>query len=180
MHVQISYLRAVCQRCLRDSDPQLRWLGNALNDFLTLRCASVDEALGLRFPRGGMPWWREEATRQRDAALRQLAALHFPSLAVTAQARAVCTVSTRYAAAGWRHDRNREAVPPHYTGTPHEFLWQAFASGAPMPLRQRQLRHILQHAPHGSLSGPARTPPFPPCDSSAGLSTAAERKESAA
>jgi hypothetical protein len=180
MHAQISYLRAICQRCLGDNDPQLRWLGNALNDFLTQRCRSVDEALGLRFPRGGMPWWREEATRQRDAALRQLAALHFPSLAVTTQARALYTLSIRYAAAGWRHDRNREAMPPHYAGTSHAFLWQAFASCAPMPLRQRQLRYILQRAPQGSLSGPAGTQPCPPCDSSAGLSTAAERKESAA
>jgi hypothetical protein len=179
MHAQINQLRTICRRCLADGDPQLRWLGAALNQFLTQRCRSVDEALGLRFPRGGMPWWREEATRQRDAALRQLAASHFPSLAVTAQARAVCTLSTRYGAAGWRHDRNREAMPPHYAGTPHELLWHAFASGAPMPLGQRQLRHILHHAP-GSRSEPTRIQSCPPTDSSAGLSTSAERRESTA
>jgi hypothetical protein len=167
MHAQISHLRTICQRCLADGDPQLRWLGAALNDFLTQRCRSVDEALGLRFPRGGIPWWREEATRQRDQALRQLAALHCPSLTVTAQARAVYTASVRYAAAAWRHDRDREAMPPHYPGTARECLWKAFASGAPMPIRQRQLRSILYSAPATSSRTsepshePVRTPAAP-------------------
>jgi hypothetical protein len=167
MHAQINQLRTLCQRCLADGDPQLRWLGAALNQFLTQRCRSVDEALGLRFPRGGIPWWREEATRQRDSALRQLAALHCPSLTVTAQARAIYTAAVRYAAAAWRYDRGRVGMPPHYAGTARECLWKAFASGAPMPIRHRQLRSILYSAPATSprtsgsnrLDASARTPP---------------------
>jgi hypothetical protein len=34
-------------------------------------------------------------------------------------------------------------MPPAYAGTPKEFLWQAFQSGAPMPLGERQLRNIV-------------------------------------
>jgi hypothetical protein len=139
----IENLRAVCRRCLDDSDDQLRWLGHSLNEFLTHRCQSVDEALGLRFARGGVPWWREEAIRKRDAALRRMAARHFAGLPVTAQARQVRTATVRYAASGWRFDRDRSAMPPHYADSIHECLWQAFAAGAPMPIGERQLRHVL-------------------------------------
>jgi hypothetical protein len=147
MQATIEQLRRICQRCLDDSDAQLRWLGRALNDFLDHRCRTVDEALGLRFPRGGIPWWREEATRKRDAALRQLADRSFPDKPVTAQARHVCTLCARYAASAWRFDKSREAMPCHYAGTHYEWLWRAFTSGAPMPIRERQLRHVLQR-PH--------------------------------
>jgi hypothetical protein len=46
-------------------------------------------------------------------------------------------------ASAWRIDRNYEDMPPAYAGTPKEFLWQAFQSGAPMPLGERQLRNIV-------------------------------------
>jgi hypothetical protein len=144
MHAQIRYLRTVCLRCLGDSDPQIRWLGGALDNFLSQRCRSVDEALGLRFPRGGMPWWREEATRTRDAALRRLAALRCPSLAVTAQAREVHALSIRYAASAWRFDREREAMPAHYAGTAHEF-----------PVAGLRIRCVHAHRPAAAAAYPA-------------------------
>jgi hypothetical protein len=144
MHATIEQLRRICHRCLDDGDAQFRWLGHALHDFLTHRCRTVDEALGLRFPRGGMPWWREEATRKRDAALRGLVARYYSDQPVSAQARRVCSLSIRYAASAWRFDENREGMPCHYAGTIREWLWKAFASGAPMPIRERQLRNVLQ------------------------------------
>ena len=144
MCATIEQLRCVCRRCLDDSDSQLRWLGRALHNFLTHRCRTVDQALGLRFPRGGMPWWREEATRKRDAALRELAARYYAAQSVTTQARRLCSLSVRYAASAWRFDEKREAMPCHYVGTVHEWLWMAFASGAAMPIRERQLRNVLQ------------------------------------
>jgi len=48
-----------------------RRLDSALNKYLNVR--SVDHATGLRSPRGGVPWWMEEAMRKRDHALRKLA-----------------------------------------------------------------------------------------------------------
>ncbi len=143
MSAVINRLRHIYRRCSDDADPHFRWLGAALNDFLTHRSRSLEEALGLQFPRGGIPWWREEATRERDAALRALVARFWPGQTATAQARHVRTLSRRYAASTWRHDAKREAMPISYVGTPHEWLWRAFASGAPMPLCERQLRHIL-------------------------------------
>jgi hypothetical protein len=144
MQATIEQLRRICHRCLDDSDAQLRWLGDALNDFLNHRCRTVDEALGLRFPRGGIPWWREEAARKRNAALRELAARYYGEQPVTAQARQVRILMQRYAASAWRYDQAKPAMPPHYSGTDHEWLWTAFAAGAPMPIRERQLRHVLQ------------------------------------
>jgi hypothetical protein len=144
MQTTIEQLRQICQRCRDDSDAQLRWLGRALSDFLDHRCRTVDEALGLRFPRGGIPWWREEAARKRNAALRELAVRYYGEQPVTAQARQLFILSLRYAASAWRHDQKEQDMPVHYRGTDHEWLWTAFASGAPMPIRERQLRHVLQ------------------------------------
>lgn len=120
-----------------------RWLADSLQDFLDHRCRSIDDALGLRFAQGGVPWWREEAIRERDTALRELVARKFAALNTSARAREVFTLSVRYAGSAWRHDREREAMPHHYAGTAHEFLWRAFRSGALMPLGERQLRTIL-------------------------------------
>ncbi len=52
-------------------------------------------------------------------------------------------MAARYAASAWRHDRKRGEMPRQYQGTVKECLWLAFASGAPMPLCERQLRRIL-------------------------------------
>jgi hypothetical protein len=90
-----------------------------------------------------VPWWLEEAIRRRDAALRELATGHFADLSVAARARQIHSISVRYGAAAWRHDRGRDARPERYRGTPAEFLWRAFKSGAPMPVCERQLRNIL-------------------------------------
>lgn len=143
MPTNIDKLRTACRRCLDDSDDQLRWLGRSLQEFLAHRCRSVDEALGLQAGRGGIPWWREEANRKRDAALRQLAARHLAGLSITAQARQLHVLTVRYAGSTWRFDRTRPAMPTSYTGSVHECLWLAFSSGAPMPIGQRQLRNIL-------------------------------------
>ncbi len=72
----IARLNEVCQR-LQAGQPLSQdlalWLSGALRNFLEQRNRSMREAFGLRFPRGGVPWWREEAMRKRDAALRDLA-----------------------------------------------------------------------------------------------------------
>jgi hypothetical protein len=144
MHTIIERLRDLCQRFLADGDSDLRWLGSRLDDFLSHRCRSLEEALGLRFARGGMPWWREEATRKRDAALRTLARLYYPGQRLSVQTKRLYEHAARYAASAWRNDARHKAMPSHYAGTINEWLWRAFASGAPMPIRERRLRDILQ------------------------------------
>ena len=146
MLATIDTLRDISRRCLADetlSAEQSRWLGVSLENFLDHRCSSVDDAMGLRFPRGGVPWWREEAIRKRNAALRELAQGHLGDLGPSARARQVWTMTTRYGASAWRHDQNKDAMPARYRGTCKELLWRAFASGAAMPVCQRQLRTIL-------------------------------------
>jgi hypothetical protein len=132
-----------CQAGLPLEEPQLRWIGEVLTKFLTHRSPTIEDAMQLRSDRGGIPWWREQANRKRDAALRELASRHLGHLSVTSQARQVHTLSIRYAASAWRFDREREAMPQHYAGTPNQCLWTAFASAAPMPIGERQLRTIL-------------------------------------
>jgi len=121
------------------------WLGQSLSRFLSHERATTDEAFGLQRARGGVPWWKEEAMRRRDAALRELAGLLCPTLSVAAQARRIRSLALRYAATAWLRERDAEVPPPASRGNFRERLWTAFKSGAPMPIGERQLRHVLGH-----------------------------------
>ena len=146
MIATIESLREISRRCQAAEpldDELARWLGEALEQFLAHSCHTIDEAFGLCFPQGGVPWWLEEAIRSHDEALRALAARFDPELSTTARAREVRTMSLRYAASAWRYDRERDEMPATYVGTPKEQLWRAFKSEAAMPLGERQLRTIL-------------------------------------
>jgi hypothetical protein len=81
--------------------------------------------------------------RKRDAALRELAERFYCGQAVSRQAAAIYRAALRYAGSRWRSDRSAEDLPPEHCGTPYEWLWHAFKSGATMPIGDRQLRHIL-------------------------------------
>ena len=144
----IDNLREIMARCFEgkplDSD-LAAWLGEAIDGFLTRQFCTLDEGLGLIFPRGGIPWWREEAIRKRNAALCTLAETFLDELALGMQAREIWTAARRYAASTWRFDQDSDDMPVHYAGTPKECLWQAFKSSAPMPIGERQLRNILAH-----------------------------------
>ena len=146
MLLVIDDLREIA-RCCQEGEPiderLTRWLGGALERFLTQDTRSLEEAMGLQAPQGGVPWHLEEALRHRDAALRQLAACFCDGASVSAQAKQIHTWSVRYAAAAWRFERNREEMPAHYRGTEKALLWQAFKSGARMPICERHLRNIL-------------------------------------
>ncbi len=145
---EIDYLRQIAVRCRdgRTLNPELaNWLGTCLDAFLTHRVRHVDDAFGLRPTRGGVAWWREDALRKRDAALRALAQLHYDDMShsVRAKAQAICRLSSRYAASTWRFDKELHEMPVNYAETPKEYLWTAFQSGAPMPIGERQLRAII-------------------------------------
>jgi len=142
----IGIMRDISRRCLSNEPltaTQSRWLGASLTNFLDHRSPSLHEAFGLRFPKGGVSWWMEEAIRKRNAALRNLAEHHFYDLPASVQAERIATLANRYATSAWRHDCTRGAMPPHYRGTSKEHLWKAFASEAAMPLCRRQLSNIL-------------------------------------
>jgi hypothetical protein len=146
MLTEINNLREIARRCLANEplDESLsNWLGASLSAFLCHNCQSIDDALGLRSPQGGVPWWMEEAIRERDSALRQLAEDFYDEMSVSAQSRRVRQRAVRYAASAWRYDRERMELPEVYRGTEKELLWRAFKSGAAMPISDRQLRNIL-------------------------------------
>lgn len=142
----VEKLREISRRC-RAGEPidanLLQWLGGALAAFLEQNSASLEEAMGLRYGRGGMPWWREEATRRRDTALRKVADIFFADLGICARSREIAVLARRYAASTWRFDSAQDEMPPIYRGTPREGLWDAFKSGAAMPLGERQIRNIV-------------------------------------
>jgi hypothetical protein len=148
MLAEINNLKEVARRCLAGEplDAELSyWFGNSLQEFLERRCETIEDALGLRAPQGGVPWWMEEAIRARDAALRQLAGRFHGARSVSGQAQEIRRRALRYAASAWRFDSARNAMPERYAGTQNEYLWRAFKSGAAMPISERQLRNILAH-----------------------------------
>ena len=148
MSANIQQLREVARLCQmrQPLDGDLaQWLASSLEDFLNRRARTIADAMGIRGPHGGVPWWMEEAIRCRDAALRALVRDLSPGAAVHAQARLVHRLTVRYAASTWRFHQQLEMPPPAFQGTANQHLRRAFKSGAPMPIGQRQLRNILAH-----------------------------------
>ncbi len=145
----IDHLRQIKQRCMAGEPleaQQSEWLGDALAHFLDRRCTSMDDALGLRFGQGGMPWWREEANRLRDAALREIAQSYMQGLSKSAQAKQISLLGLRYAASAWRFDRFSEDMPAHYQNTVKQPLWQAFRSGGLVGKEEFQEMNRLEKA----------------------------------
>ncbi len=146
MPTTIDRLRDVSSFCRRGAPlpPDLAgWLATGIERFLGREARDLDGALGLIQAQGGIPWWREDAIRRRDAALRGLCECVCPAAGVTLRARRIAELLRRYAGSTWRIDREHAAMPAHYAGTAQEQLWRAFKSGAAMPLGERQLRTIL-------------------------------------
>ena len=146
MSTTIDRLRDVSSFCRQGTPlpPDLAgWLAAGIERFLGREARDLDGALGLLQAQGGIPWWREDAIRRRDAALRRLREISCPTAGITARARRIAELLRRYAGSTWRIDREQPAMPIDYPGTPHEHLWHAFKSGAVMPLGERQLRTIL-------------------------------------
>ncbi len=146
MLMTIERLREISAQCLSGGTldaGHARWLGERLADFLACRHRSIEEAFGLRFAQGGIPWWKEERIRRRDACLRSLAATYPGDMPLGAMVRDIHKISVRYGASAWRFERRRAEMPAAHAGTARAYLWQAFKTGAPMPLGERQLRNIL-------------------------------------
>ena len=119
------------------------WLAEAIDSFLGKAANSLEEALGLRYGRGGVPWWRERALRARDTALRELADECYADMGICERSREIATLASRYGASAWCHDSDGRDMPESYAGTPREYLWRAFRSGGTMPLSERQVRNIV-------------------------------------
>jgi hypothetical protein len=146
MMLVIDDLREIA-RCCQTGEPMderlTRWLGTSLKKFLEQNSRTIEEALGLQAPQGGVPWHLEEALRKRDATLRELVADFCEADSLSARARWVEAQAKRYAASAWRFDRDDDEMPARYRGTAKALLWRAFKSGARMPICERQLRNIL-------------------------------------
>jgi hypothetical protein len=85
---------------------------------------------------------------RRDALVRELAATHYPGLAISAQAARIARAAHRYAGCGWRHDRCKTQCPAHLAGRPEAVLWLLMKLAAEeevrFPLKQRQIESILK------------------------------------
>jgi len=160
-------LREIAKKCnsgLPLAPPHAKWLGEVIHAFLKREAASLEEIMGLRFGRGGLPWRRAEAIRERDEALRELAAAFFSGTGPCVTAREIATLAVRYGASAWQIDRNRDAMPQRYAGKPQAYLWRAFSSGATMPLGERQIRNIVgQPAALPAASGASSQRRLVPC-----------------
>ena len=119
------------------------WLATALETFIDRSCETLEEAFGLRNGQGGVSWRVAARMAVRDRALQSLARNHFHSLPVSSQAEAIHVMCQRYAASQWQFDQLSKTMPVSYRGTPREYVWRAFQSGAIMPLCARRLRSIL-------------------------------------
>lgn len=142
----IEVLQDIRTRCAGDAPltPELRqWLADSLGRYLERECESLNTAFGVIQSHGGVPWWREDGIRQRDAALRALSREHYGTLSIYGRAKAVAEAAQRYETVCWPRDRLAENMPTHYRGTPKEHLWRAFRSAAKMPVSERRLRTLL-------------------------------------
>jgi hypothetical protein len=142
----IQALDEVCRACVQNKpipDHLRQWIAGSITRFLDHDCSDLDDAFGLRQEHGGIPWWREKAIRTRDRALRELARTHLASDTTSVQARKIHALMLRYAGTAWNRDRNCDSMPAHYAGTPKEYLWIAFKSGAKTPVSDRHLRNLL-------------------------------------
>ena len=94
---EVRNLREIAERCQSGrplGEDLSRWLATSLQDFLDHRHRSLDDALGLRAARGGVPWWLEEGLRQRNAVLRALAGQFYPNDPVFQQAKLIRSLAT--------------------------------------------------------------------------------------
>lgn len=142
----IETLRTIHQCCAQDRPltSELRdWLAESLGRYLGHDCDNLNAAFGVIQGHGGVPWWRERAIRERDAALRSLSRAYPGDLSIYARAKAVAELSERYATTCWPRDRLLDAMPDRYRGTLKEHLWRAFRSEAKMPVSERRLRTLL-------------------------------------
>lgn len=142
----IRNLRQLAERLAAGELPDPRlcdWASQSLRAFVDHRVTSLEDAFGLRAGKGGMPWWKDEAVRLRNAAIRALAERLAPEASAACQAKAVRRALGIYCAGRWRFDRERAIMPPQYAGTSDEWLWRICRSGAPASLGERQLRSIL-------------------------------------
>ena len=142
----IETLHAIHTRCAEGLPltPDLRsWLANSLDRYLGHTCDNLNEAFGVIQGHGGVPWWRERAIRERDAALRALSRGHYGEISVYSRAKAIAAISRRYQTTCWPRDRQLDEMPRRYRGTRKELLWRAFRSEAKMPVSERRLRTLL-------------------------------------
>ena len=141
----LSEIRLCCEEQRAIPEDLQPWLGDAIGKFLDKNCCDLDEAFGLRRERGGVPWWLERGIRERDKALREFAVTQFGSQEISAQARLIEEMARRYETTSWTRDAAKSTMPRHYSGTPRQYLWRAFRSGARMPISARHLRNILRN-----------------------------------
>lgn len=126
-------------RLATDTDPAARRVGGTILAHLRADTGeSLADALGLTGP-GRTGARRRLRIELRDAALRQLAAHHWPELSPTAAGAALATAWLRYAASGWPRDRLADDPP---TARPAATFYDLMRDGH-APIAAETARKIL-------------------------------------
>lgn len=119
------------------------WVAGSIEKFLDNDCSDLNAAFGIQQGRGGIPWWREKAIRERNIAICELAEKYFSNQKPAMRARNIHILMERYETTSWPRDRQKVEMPGQYKGTPRELIWRAFRSGAKMPVSERHLRNLI-------------------------------------
>ncbi len=122
------------------------WLVPRLNNYFTGASAGVtlEQVFDLAVSPGRAPWWREEALKARDDAIRRLADQHFGALDLNGQADEILTAIRRYRGSRWRHDRSIDHMPESYAGTRSALLYETLRrGGGDAPESKKQVTRIL-------------------------------------
>lgn len=136
----------------RPLDPATaRWIEQRLGRYLAdaPQGLTLDRALDLQPMPGQESWWTLERRARRDDAIRRLRRALCPTASTATAAAIIAETARRYAAAGWRLDRDKDVMPPAYVGSPKALLWEAMRAHPRFPFSARQLTAILDADRHG-------------------------------
>ena len=143
MSAEVDLLRRIAARRETEADrlilaDRIRTYLQSAPDGLTL-----DSAFGLIARSGEHRWWRTEALRTRDAAIRALAAAFYPDRSHAKQAAEIRAALLAYRTTTWRFDRCLTEPPARYLGTAREIMFDCMRACDVVP-SERQVRRILR------------------------------------
>ena len=135
------------------------WVATRIAEYLehAAEGRTLDEALGLKPGRGEASWWRLEAMKARDAAIKRFAQ-PFADEPVAEQARRVLVAADRYRRGRWRFDQGGEG---RYDDPQTQALYRLMTATRGRVPGERTVRDVLYGEipdliASGSLSNPTR------------------------
>lgn len=133
--VMIQRLRAALADDVPLPDEDRQAICDGLDCYLTMRCESLDSALGVGRRQGERDArTRRDLAERDDQLIRAMAEFDLSSPQMAAEMR-------RYYARGWQRDRAAAECPPQHSGKLEAALWRILKLRA-QPLGERFIRAI--------------------------------------